>query len=134
LAVVKICARCHEVSPGGFRCDSCGGALIHTSDARAQDLPDAVWKQQRVDYGARRGMIVRFFAIFAGFFIAVLGVRESVGFARPWSFVGAGAALLVGVAVWWTIYVAAGRAVRIWVLRKGQLQKRKLARVLFARR
>jgi hypothetical protein len=132
--VVKICARCHEVSPGGFRCDSCGGPLLHTSDARAQDLPDAVWKQQRVDYGARRGMIVRFFAIFAGFFVAVLGVRHSVGFERPWSFVGAGASLLVGVALWWTIYVAAGRAVRIWVLRKGQLQKRKMARVLFARR
>jgi len=132
--VVKICARCHEVSPGGFRCDACGGPLIHTSDARAQNLPDAVWKQQRVDYGARRGMIVRFFAIFAGFFVAVIGVRNSVGLERPWSFIGAGAALLAGVALWWTIYVAAGRAVRIWVLRKGQLQKRKLARVLFARR
>jgi hypothetical protein len=132
--VVKICAKCHEVSPGGFRCDSCGGQLIHTSDARAQDLPDAVWKHQRVDYGARRGMIVRFFAIFAGFFVAVIGVRNSVGFDRPWSFIGAGASLLAGVGLWWVIYVAAGRAVRIWVLRRGQLQKRKLARALLARR
>lgn len=132
--MVKICASCHEVSPGGFRCDSCGGPLIHTSDAGAQNLPDAVWKQQRVDYGARRGMIVRFLAIFAGFIVAVFGVRNSVGFPRPWSFVGAGVSLVAGVALWWVIYVAAGRAVRVWVLRKGQLQKRKLARALLARR
>ncbi len=132
--MVKICTKCNEVSPGGFRCDTCGGVLIHTSDAGAQNLPDAVWKQQRVDYGARRGMIVRFLAIFAGFFVMVFGVRNSVGFDRPWSFVGAGASLAAGVGVWWVIYVAAGRAVRVWVLRKGQLQKRKLARALLARR
>jgi hypothetical protein len=132
--VVKICARCHEVSPGGYRCDACGGPLIHTSDARARALPEAVWKHQRVDYGARRGMIVRFFAIFAGFLVSALGVRSSVVLDRPWSLLAAGASLLAGVAVWWAIHVAAGRAVRVWVLRRGQLQKRKLARVLLARR
>jgi hypothetical protein len=132
--VVKICTKCNEVSPGGFRCDVCGGVLIHTSDAKAQNLPDAVWKQQRVDYGARRGMIVRFFAIFAGFFVMVFGVRNAVGYERPWSFIAAAASLAAGVGVWWVIYVAAGRAVRIWVLRRGQLQKRKLARALLARR
>jgi len=128
--VVKICARCHEVSPGGFRCDFCGGNLIHTDDARAHDLPSTVWKQQRVDYGARRGMIVRFLAIFAGFFVAVYGVRASVAYASPWSWVVAGGSLAAGVAVWWTIYVAAGRAVKVWVLRRGQVHKRKLARAL----
>jgi hypothetical protein len=130
--VVKICARCHEVSPGGFRCDFCGGPLIHTSDAAAHDLPESVWKNQRVDYGARRGMIVRFLAIFAGFFVAVYGVRASVAYERPWSYVVAAASLLGGVAVWWAIDVAAGRAVKIWVLRRGQVQKKKLAKALLA--
>jgi hypothetical protein len=130
--VVKICARCHEVSPGGFRCDHCGGPLIHTDDAKARDLPEAVWKQQRVDYGARRGMIVRFFAIFAGFFTAVYGVRASVAFSSPWSYLAAAGSLAAGIAVWWTIYVAAGRAVKVWVLRSGQVRKAKLARALLA--
>jgi hypothetical protein len=128
--VVKICARCHEVSPGGYRCDFCGAELLHTDDARAHDLPEAVWKQQRVDYGARRGMIVRFLAIFAGFFVAVYGVRASVAYSAPLAYVVAGASLLGGIAVWWAIYVAAGRAVRVWVLRRGQVHKRKLARAL----
>jgi hypothetical protein len=130
--VVKICARCHEVSPGGFRCDFCGGPLLHTDDERARDLPATVWKQQRVDYGARRGMIVRFLAIFAGFFVAVAGVRSSVAYEAPWSYAVAGASLAGGVALWWAIYVAAGRAVRVWVLRRGQVHKRKLARALLA--
>jgi hypothetical protein len=130
--VVKICAKCHEVSPGGFRCDFCGGQLLHTDDTRARDLPETVWKQQRVDYGARRGMIVRFLAIFAGFFVAVYGVRSSVAYAAPWAYVVAAGSLLAGIGVWWTIYVAAGRAVRVWVLRRGQVHKRKLARALLA--
>ncbi len=128
----RICARCHEVSPGGYRCDHCGGQLLHTDDARAHDLPSAVWKQQRVDYGARRGMIVRFLAIFAGFFVAVYGVRASFAYTAPLAYVVAGASLLAGIAVWWTIYVAAGRAVKVWVLRRGQVHKRKLARALLS--
>jgi hypothetical protein len=130
--VVKICVKCHEVSPGGFQCDFCGGHLVHTDDARAHDLPSTVWKQQRIDYGARRGMIVRFLAIFAGFFVAVYGVRASVAFGAPWGYVVAGASLLGGVAVWYAIYVAAGRAVKVWVLRRGQVHKRKLARALLS--
>ncbi|MFO0756770.1 MAG: hypothetical protein U0359_09775 [Byssovorax sp.] len=128
--MVKICARCHEVSPGGFRCDFCGGPLLHTSDEGAHQLPETVWKQQRVDYGARRGMIVRFLAIFAGFFVAIYGARSSVALDRPWSFIGAGASLAAGILIWWVIYVAAGRAVKIWVLRRGQLHRKKLARAL----
>jgi hypothetical protein len=130
--VVKICARCHEVSAGGFRCLDCGGPLLHTDDPRAKQLPQAVWKQQRVDYGARRGMIVRFLGIFAGVIVALYGSRSSFALAPPWSWVGVGASLLGGVLLWWVIYVAAGRAVRVWVLRKGQLQKRKLARALLS--
>jgi hypothetical protein len=128
--VVKICARCLEVWPGGYRCEICGGPLTHTSDKQAHDLPESVWKNQRIDYGARRGMIVRFLAIFAGFFVAVIGVRSSVVLTSPWSFVGAGASIGGGILLWWLIYVAAGRAVRVWVLRRGQVQKRKLARAL----
>jgi hypothetical protein len=128
--VVKICARCHEVSPGGYRCDACGGELLHTSDAKAKDLPEAVWRNQRVDYGARRGMIFRFLAIFAGSGVALYGVRASVAQPSPWSWIGAIAALSAGLLVWWTLYTAADRGVRIWVLRRGQLQKRKLAKVL----
>jgi hypothetical protein len=132
IPVVKICAKCHEVSPGGFRCDFCGGPLLHTDDERARELPESVWKQQRVDYGARRGMIVRFLAIFAGFFVMIYGLRSAVAFDAPWSYAVAGASVLGGVLVWWTIYVAAGRAVRLWVLRRGQVHKRKLARALIA--
>lgn len=130
--MVKICARCHEVSPGGFRCDFCGGPLLHTDDARAKELPESVWKNQRVDYGARRGMIVRFNAIFAGTVVALLGVRWSFGMEMPWTPIVAIGSILAGVALWWTIYVAAGRAVRIWVLKRGQLQKKKMAKALIA--
>jgi hypothetical protein len=77
-------------------------------------------------------MIVRFLGIFAGFVVAVVGVRESIPQPSPWSFVLALVSLGAGVAVWATIYHLAGRGVRIWVLRKGQLQKRKLARALLA--
>jgi len=118
------------VWPGGYRCEICGGPLTHTSDKQAHELPESVWKNQRIDYGARRGMIVRFLAIFAGFFVAVFGVRSSVVLPSPWSFVGAGASIAGGILLWWLIYVAAGRAVRVWVLRRGQVQKRKLARAL----
>jgi hypothetical protein len=130
--VVKICARCLEVWPGGYRCDTCGGPLTHTSDEGAHALPEVVWKNQRVDYGARRGMIVRFLAIFAGAVLGLYLVRASVPLAAPWSYVGAIAGIGAGVLLWWTIYVAAGRAVRIWVLQRGKLHKRKLARALLA--
>jgi len=130
--VVKICARCHEVSPGGYRCDACGGQLLHTSDEKAKDLPETVWRNQRVDYGARRGMIFRFMAIFIGSGVALYGVRASVPQPSPWNWLGALTALAAGGLLWWGLYVAADRGVRIWVLRRGQLQKRKLARVLLA--
>src|SRR5262245_50131737 len=99
--VVKICARCHEISPGGFRCEACGGPLLHTSDAGAKDLPEAVWRNQRVDYGARRGMIFRFMAIFAGAAVALYGVRAAVPQPPPWNWIGAITALAAGLALWW---------------------------------
>jgi hypothetical protein len=77
-------------------------------------------------------MIVRFLAIFAGACLALYGLRSSVAYASPWSWIVAAGSLVAGVALWWAIYVAAGRAVRVWVLRRGQVHKRKLARALVA--
>jgi hypothetical protein len=128
--VVKICASCHEINPGGYRCGMCGGELLMVSDDEAKALPDEVWRQQRVDYGARRGMIVRFLGIILGAVTGVSLVREAVVLASPWNWLGAATGILAGLAVWRLIYLAAGRGVRIWVLRKGQLHKRKLARAM----
>jgi hypothetical protein len=130
--VVKICLDCHEVNAGGYRCVDCGGRLVHTSDPEAKDLPESVWKNQRVDYGARRGMIVRFLAIFAGAGIALYGVRESVVLASPWSWIGAVASLALGLGVWFLLYRLAGRGVRLWVLQKGRVHKGRLARAAIA--
>lgn len=130
--MVKICARCLVAWPGGYRCPQCGGPLTHTSDEEAKDLPEVVWRNQRVDYGARRGMVFRFQAIFLGFIVAVLGVRWSVGLSSPWGWPAAAVAIAAGVSVWWLLHAAADRAVKIWVLRKGQLSKRKLVRAMLA--
>jgi len=130
--VVKICASCHEINPGGYRCSMCGGELLMVSDDEAQALPEEVWRQQRVDYGARRGMIVRFLGIILGAVTGVFLVREAIVLDGPWNLVGAIAGIAVGLTVWRLIYLAAGRGVRIWVLRKGQLHKRKLARAMLA--
>jgi hypothetical protein len=130
--VVKICTRCYVVWPGGYRCPECNGPLTHTSEAEAKELPEAVWKNQRIDYGARRGMIVRFMGMFAGMIVAILGVRSAVPQPSPWNWIGAIAALALGFSVFWAMYVLAGRGVRLWVLRKGQVQKRKLARALLS--
>jgi hypothetical protein len=128
--VVKICARCYVVWAGGYRCEDCGGPLVHTSDAAAREMPEAVWKNQRLDYGARRGMIFRFMGIFAGLTVALLGVRSSVAQPSPWSWVMGIGSIVAGIALWRLLYVAADRGVRIWILRSGQLQKGKLARAI----
>jgi hypothetical protein len=126
--VVKICLECHEVNAGGYRCVDCGGRLVLTSDPEAKALPESVWKNQRVDYGARRGMIVRFLAIFAGAGLALFGVRESIVLESPWSWISAVGSLVGGVALWWLLYRAAGRGVRVWILAKGRVHKGRLAR------
>lgn len=103
---------------------------MHTDDERAKELPEAVWRNQRLDYGARRGMLVRFFGIFAALAVGLWGVRASVVLETPWSWIGAIGSIVGGIALWRLVYVAADKGVRIWILRRGQLQKRKLAKVL----
>ena len=128
--MVKICTECHEVNAGGFRCVDCGGRLILTSDPEAQNLPDSVWKTQRVDYGARRGMIMRFLAIFIGAVTGLYGLRESVALDSPWNIIAALGSVAVGLAIWRFLYHAAGRGVRVWVLAKGKVRKGRLARAI----
>lgn len=129
--MVKICLDCHYVNAGGFRCSECGGKLVHTSEPEAQALPPAVWKNQRVDYGARRGMIMRFLAIFAGVLVGLFGVRESVAFRAPWTWVVGLGSIGLGLLVWWILHRAATRGVRVWVLAKGKVNHRRLARAIF---
>jgi hypothetical protein len=129
--MVKICVACHYVNAGGFRCTECGGKLIMVSDPAAKDLPDSVWRTQRVDYGARRGMVMRFLGIFAGVAVGAYGLRESVALERPWSIVGAVAAISLGFLVWLGIHRAATRGVRVWVLAKGKVRRGRLARAIF---
>jgi hypothetical protein len=128
--VVKICLACHYVNAGGFRCVECGGKLVHTSDPEAKDLPESVWKNQRVDYGARRGMIMRFLAIFIGAMVALYGVRESFGLAAPWSRVMAVGSLAIGITIWWLLHRAATRGVRVWILAKGRVHTGRLVRAM----
>ena len=130
--MVKICTRCYVVWAGGYRCEDCGGPLVHTDDAKAHGLPEAVWKNQRLDYGARRGMIFRFMAMFLGIIVALLGVRWSVPQPSPWSWLGAIGSIVAGFALFRLLYVLADRGVKIWILRSGQLQKGKLARALLS--
>lgn len=131
--MVKICIDCYEVNAGGYRCHDCGGRLIHTSSPEAKELPEKVWKIQRVDYGARRGMIIRFLAIFLGAFVGLYGVREAMPLEAPWSTMGIVVSAVAGLATWRVLYNLAGRGVKLWVLRKGQLRKGRLARAWWRR-
>ncbi len=130
--MVKICLACHYVNAGGYRCTECGGKLVMTSDPEAKALPESVWKNQRVDYGARRGMIMRFLAIFIGASVGLYGLRESFGLAAPWSRVVAVGSVALGLSTWWALYRAAGRGVRVWILAKGRVHTGRLARAIFA--
>jgi hypothetical protein len=128
--VVKICLDCHYVNAGGYRCTECGGKLVHTSDPEAKDLPESVWKNQRVDYGARRGMIMRFVAIFIGAAVGLYGLRESFALGAPYSRLVAALSILAGLGVWWFLHRAASRGVRVWILAKGRVHRSRLARAI----
>ena len=90
-----------------------------------------MWKNQRVDYGARRGMILRFIAIFAGSLVGLYGLRESFGYDAPTSYGVAALAITLGLVVWYILHRAATRGVRVWVLAKGKVNHRRLARAIF---
>jgi hypothetical protein len=114
-------------------CEDCGAPLIDPFAADAQELPEAVWRYIRLQYGARRGMLVRVVAILAGGVTAVLLSRVAVVWPMPVAALGVVAAAAAGVLVWGLLHHLAGRAVKLWVLRRGQLSKQKLARALWRR-
>jgi hypothetical protein len=131
--VIKVCAACQSTWAGGSFCEECGAPLRDPFGAQAKELPPSMWRYIRLQYGARRGMLVRVMAILLGPVVAVLLARTAAGAARPWSIALTVLALPAGFATWAAIHWLAGRAVRIWVLRKGQLSKRRLARALARR-
>lgn len=131
--MIKICTACHSTWAGGRLCEDCGAPLRDPFGGDAARLPSTIWGYIRLQYGARRGMIVRVLAVLFGPLVGGFALRTAVGLERPWS-IGLGVlALPIGVGTWWSIHWLAGRAVRIWVLRKGQVQKRRLARALARR-
>jgi hypothetical protein len=113
-------------------CEDCG-AQLHDPFApdAATALPKGTWSYIRLQYGARRGMIVRVLAFLLGPVVFGLLAREAI--TRPYAPLGIAGAFVAGVATSAIIYWFAGRAVRIWVLRKGQLHKRRMARALMRR-
>ena len=132
--MIKVCPQCASTWAGGTHCEDCGGELRdpYAADAGAT-LPKSIWGYIRLQYGARRGMLVRVMAYLLGPVVFGLLAREAVLRDSPWNVIGIVGAVLAGVATWATIHWLAGRAVRIWVLRKGQLNKRKLARAAWKR-
>ena len=127
--MVKICSACNSTWAGGQFCEDCG-AELHDPYGDAGKIPKGMWRYIRLQYGARRGMLVRVMAFLLAPVVFGLLAREAVISSSP--LLGLLGAALAGVATWALVYWAAGKAVRIWVLRKGQLQKRKLARALLA--
>jgi hypothetical protein len=131
--VIKICTRCQSTWAGGLRCEDCGASLRDPFGDEAREFPPGIWGYIRLQYGARRGMLVRVMAVLLAPIASGLMLRHAAGLERPWSLLVGAAALPIGLLTWWTIHWSAGRAVRIWVLRKGQLRRRRLARALVRR-
>lgn len=114
-------------------CEDCGASLVDPYGEASKDLPDGVWKYIRLQYGARRGMIVRVLAVILGPTVAFLSLRRATALPAPWSIVGAVFAMLAGFLTWFALHRLSTRAVRLWVLRRGQLKKKRLARALIKR-
>jgi hypothetical protein len=128
--VIKICTGCNSTWAGGQICEDCGSVLTDPYGDEAKELPKTMWRYIRLQYGARRGMLVRVIAILLGPVTFALTLRNAAGRDRPWSIILGLAAFPIGFLTWWSIHWLAGRAVRIWVLRKGQVNKRRLARAM----
>ena len=127
---MKICPACRSTWAGGQICEDCGATLRDPFGEQSQELPESVWSYIRLQYGARRGMIVRVLALLMGPVVAVVLLRRALSLEAPWSWVGAGGALAAGVGTWWLIHWVAGKAVRVWVVRRGRLNRKKLARAM----
>jgi len=131
--VIKICPRCRSTWAGGMACEDCGAGLVDPFADDAAEFPEEVWKYIRLQYGARRGMIVRVMAILLGPVVAVVLARRAMVMAMPWSVLGVIGALAAGFLTWFVIHRFAGQAVRVWVLRRGRLRKARLARAMLRR-
>jgi|SRR5579883_2036661 len=114
-------------------CEDCGALLRDPFGDEARSFPSTIWGYIRLQYGARRGMIVRVMAVLLAPVVLGLVLRAAAGMERPWSLIVGALAIPAALLAWWTLHWSAGRAVRIWVLRKGQLNRRRLARALVRR-
>jgi hypothetical protein len=132
--LIKVCPECGSTWAGGRVCEDCGG-ILHDPYAKdaAEALPKGIWKYIRLQYGARRGMLVRVMAFLMVPVVFGVLARRAVLLPGGWMAAGIAGAALAGFLTWAVIYWLAGRAVRIWVLRKGQLNKRRLARAVLKR-
>jgi hypothetical protein len=132
--LIKVCPDCGATWAGGRQCEDCGG-ILHDPYAKdaGEALPKGIWKYIRLQYGARRGMLVRVMAFLAVPVVFGVLARRAVVLPGGWMAAGIAGAALASILAWATIYWLAGRAVRIWVLRKGQLNKRRMARAMIKR-
>src|SRR2546425_702332 len=104
-------------------CEDCGAPLVDPFAEDAQEFPEEVWKYIRLQYGARRGMIVRVLAVLLGPTVALLLLRPAMALPSPWSAFAAAGAFAAGALTWAGLHYGAGRAVRIWVLRRGRVRR-----------
>ena len=132
--MIKVCPACSSTWAGGRLCEDCGAELRdpYAPDAETK-LPRGIWRYIRLQYGARRGMLVRVMAFLLGPVVFGLLARRAFLLDGAWVALGVVGAALAGFVTFAAIYWLAGRAVRVWVLRKGQLSKRKMARAIIKR-
>lgn len=132
--MIKVCPECGSTWAGGRACEDCGATLHDPFEKdAAEQLPKGIWKYIRLQYGARRGMLVRVMAFLLAPVVFGVLARRAFLLDGAWVALGVVGAALVGILTWLTIYWIAGKAVRIWVLRKGQLNKRRMARAMMKR-
>lgn len=131
--MIKICSRCRSTWAGGTLCEDCGGELLDPYAGDARELPEEVWKYIRLQYGARRGMLVRVLALLLGPVVGFFVLRWALTLPSFWKAAGVLVAVAAGFATWAALHYLAGQAVRIWVLRRGRVNKAKLARAMLKR-